>query len=221
MNPSQPFLFDFTQVSSGAVELFPAVWGALEDLAAPEAAQRQSGLNKLVELGAPRLSPLVAYMLSTRLVDKDLPFRCKVASVLGGVLVPDRQGNPPPEQVRIYLQASLSQMSQGQVLALLEVAEADPALQPAVGRLFNACPTAGGMLAAVAGDRQSSLSLRKQAVVFIGLVGFLDALPALERLQNRLEARLSGQQSMPFAPPPSSDEADLLPVIQKTVATLG
>ena len=54
----------------------------------------------------------------------------------------------------------------------------------------------------------------------IGRVGFLDALSSLERLENKLETRLNGQKTMPFAPPPSLDEADLLPAIRMALNSL-
>jgi hypothetical protein len=54
----------------------------------------------------------------------------------------------------------------------------------------------------------------------IGRVGYLDALPALERLLARLESRLHGQQAMPFAPKSSLEEAELLPDLQLTLTLL-
>jgi hypothetical protein len=52
-------------------------------------------------------------------------------------------------------------------------------------------------------------------------VGFLEAIPAMERIQSRLETRLEGQQSMPFAPVShDSDEVDLLPTVREALAAL-
>ena len=56
----QPALFEYGDAAAGAVELFPAVWAAAEALFSPELLIRQQGLARLVELGAPRLIPLVA-----------------------------------------------------------------------------------------------------------------------------------------------------------------
>ena len=103
-NLSQPALFDFSEPSSGAMELFPAVWSAAEDLTSPEAATRRAGLERLVEMGAPRLSPLIAYLLATRLTDPDLNLRTSVVQVLSDVLAPNKQGHSSPEAVsRIVL----------------------------------------------------------------------------------------------------------------------
>jgi hypothetical protein len=54
----------------------------------------------------------------------------------------------------------------------------------------------------------------------IGRVGYLDVLPTLERLANRLEARLSGQQTMPFVKVNEDDEAILLPEIRQALHLL-
>jgi hypothetical protein len=70
-------------------------------------------------------------------------------------------------------------------------------------------------------ERQLPIAERKQAVHFIGQVGFLDALPTLERLATRLEARLTGQQSMAFAGSGGmAEEAELLPAITRAIGLL-
>jgi len=40
-NISQPTLFDFSDSSSGVVELFPAVWSAVEGMTAPDVDTRR------------------------------------------------------------------------------------------------------------------------------------------------------------------------------------
>ena len=54
----------------------------------------------------------------------------------------------------------------------------------------------------------------------IGKVGYLDALPALARLEGRVEARLFGQKAMPFASHEKPNEAELLPAIQDALRVL-
>jgi hypothetical protein len=56
--------------------------------------------------------------------------------------------------------------------------------------------------------------------LMIGRVGYLDAIAALEKIENRLEARLNGQRAMPFASNPRSEESDLLPAIRETIDIL-
>jgi len=139
---------------------------------------------------------------------------------LGGLLLPDLEGRPTPEPVRRYLVAALSQMRTRSIYALLEVAYDGPDTAASVARLLNVCPYAGKHLVEILNERKLPLTIRRAAVDFIGSVGYLEAIPALERLATRLEARLGGQQSMPFAPPAVQDETDLLPVVQAALVML-
>jgi hypothetical protein len=213
----QPALFEDIPETHGAVELFPAVWGAVEELAAPEAALRHMALERLDGMNAARLLPLAAYVVATRLGDPDLSFRCKAVTLLGKVLAPDAEGHPAQEAVIRYLSAYLSQMRTRSIYALLEAAEESYPTAPYIARLLNACPDAGSHLGDILSNRKMPLEIRKQAAYFIGEVGFLDAIPALERLETRLASRLNGQQSMAFAPPASGDETELLPAVQRAL----
>ena len=85
---SQLMLFDFTDTASGALEIFPEVWGALEKLTSPDLLERRDALDCLIVLDAPRLSPLVTYLVATRIFDPDLELRYKVVDVLGKILSP-------------------------------------------------------------------------------------------------------------------------------------
>jgi HEAT repeat protein len=216
----QPPLFDLGDTSSGIVELFPEVWSALEGLGHPDEKRRQASLAYLAETGAYRLSPLVIYVMATRTTDPDMETRVEVVRLLGSVLSPDSKGNPAPEVVRHQLTTFLSQMRTRQIFALLQVLADAPRLEADVASLLSGCPFAGNHLADVVVSRKTPLEIRKKAVRLIGRVGYLDAIPALERLLSRLESRLHGQQAMPFAPKSSSEEAELLPDLQLTLALL-
>jgi hypothetical protein len=221
LSPVQPTFFEVIETTTGLLELFPAVWSAAESLTSPDVHTRSSALDRLVELGAPRLSPLIAYLLATRLTDPDLPLRCRVVRILGELLSIDQNGHLAPDTVRRHLTSFLAQMRNRPIFCLLQTAIADPSLEPHITRLFNSCPHAGAHLAEIFSDRGMPLPVRQQAVHFVGQVGFLEAVPALERLAVRLEARLTGQQSMPFAPPiTSQDESDLLPEMRSAIRAL-
>jgi hypothetical protein len=220
VNLAQPTLFDFTETSSGAVELFPSVWSALEDITSPDVSTRFSGLERLQLLKAHRLSPVVAYVLATRLDDPDLALRVEILKVLGKSLSSDSNGRPVAENVSRHLIAFLSQLKENTILALLEAVELAPEMEAAAARLINYCPYAGVYLSELLSDRKIVFALRRQAVRFIGLVGFLDAIPALERMEARLASRVAGQQLMPFAAPSIPDETDLLPEVQRTLSQL-
>ena len=217
---TQPLLFDQLDTATGTVELFPAVWRAAEELSSPDAATRHDALDRLVELDAPRLSPLVAYVLVTRIIDPDIELRLRVVSILGKILSLKGEGKDTPESVRQHLKGYLSLMSHRGLLPVLEVAEKYPSSESDVAALLNACSHAGTLLADMVVDRRAPMGMRRQAVNFIGQVGFLNAIPALERLAERLETRMSGQKSMPFAPPSRSEEMTLLPAVQAALTFL-
>jgi len=220
LNLAQPVLFEYAPIATGAVELFPAVWSAAEDLTSPDVATRRDGLNRLQILGAPRLSPLVTYLLATRLVDPDLEVRSQVLRLLGDLFAPDQQGHSAPDEVRRHLSGYLVQMRTRAVFALLEVTTADPSLERHVFHLLRACPFASSQLVDILSEKQNPLAIRKQAAHFLGTVGFLDAIPALERLVSRLEIRRNGQQMMTFATACVPDETELLPAVQEALALL-
>lgn len=217
--PPQPHLFDLEE-STAKFELFPAVWVAAEGLTSPNVDARRSALEDLLDLDAPRFSPLVAYLLASRITDPEVSFRSDVIKVLGDVLYLDVEGRPAPKNVRQTLAAYLSQMRTRHTFALLQVLVEEPSLEAHVAKLLNACPYAGNHLADILSDRKSPLAVRKQAGKMIGQVGFVDAIPALERLSTRLESRLNGQRSMPFAPSSPQEELELLPVIQTAMTLL-
>jgi HEAT repeat protein len=206
--------------TTGTLELFPSVWNAMENLTASDVDVRHQGLDKLLELNAPRFSPIVTYMLVTRLTDPDALFRKRVVLALGSILSVDENGLPAPDEVRSSMVQYLSQVRTRQVYAMLQVADEDEMSVDQVARLLDACPYAGNHLIDILNDQKASLGVRRMAAVMIGKVGYLDALPSLEKLQIRLEARLNGQKAMPFAPPPITNEADLLPSIHHSIFLL-
>ncbi len=222
LTPLQPTFFEVIETSSGLLELFPAVWSAAEGLTSPDVRTRNTAFNRLVELGAPRLSPLISYLLATRIVESDLALRCRIVHALGDLLVVDEHGHLAPDAVRRHMIAYLAQMRTRPIFCLLQAVITDPSLEAHLTRLLNTCPHAGTHLAEIFSDRRASMPVRQQAIHFVGQVGFLDAIPALERLAARLEARRNGQQSMPFAPPPDpqQDESVLLTEIHQTLRML-
>ena len=217
---SQLTLFDLSDAVSGAIEIFPEVWGALEKLTSPDILERRDGLDCLIVLDAPRLSPLVAYLVATRIFDPDLELRYKVVDVLGKILRPRETGKLASPKVRSHLKEYCMQMGRRGILMLLEVAYAYPDAESKIASLLNLCSQSGDALVKIMSERKISIEFRRQAIIFIGIVGFLEAIPALEKYENRLESRMNGQKAMSFAPPTVLDENSLLTVIQTTLAML-
>jgi hypothetical protein len=217
---SQPVLFNLIDTTTGEVELFPSVWGAAEEFISPEVSMRRKGLDTLRQIGASRLSPLIAYLIATRLIDSDLELRKLIILTLSEVLEPDREGKLAPDGVLRTLTAYLTQMRTRIIYMLLEAAASDPLLQPHVARILNCSPFAGNHLAALLQDRKTELAIRREAARMIGLVGYLEVIPMLEKMETRLSARTGGQQEMPFAPPSSPEETQLLPLIVESLRLL-
>ncbi len=216
--PQLTFL-EFSDSISGTAELFPSVWQALEGVVSPEVNIRHESLDQLNALNAPQISPLVAYVLATRLIDPDLRFRQRVIETLGEVLTPE-EGEQPLKNVRQQLKAHCVVMGRGTILATLEVADMEPSVESHVAAIFRLCSHAGTILTELAADRRVAVPLRKQAIHFLGRVGFVEAVPHLERLVERLASRANGQKRMPFAPPSEPDETSLLTPVQATLSLL-
>jgi len=216
----QPELFDFSDSVPGVAELFPTVWTAAEKLTSADVKERGVGLDKLTELGAHRLSPLVAYLIATCLADPDIEFRYKVVQTIGGLLLRGEKYGIPTERVKQSLKYYLSKMRRRRIFALLQVAEFHPSVESSVVALLKNCSYAGETLSDIFLDRRIQLGVRRQAIHFSGMVGFLDAVPGLEKLASRLEARMSGQRSMPFAAPIDQNEKSLLPTVQTALTIL-
>ena len=213
-------LFEHGEISTGLIELFPTVWGAAESLSSPEAKLRQQGLDLLVKSGAIRVSPLVIYVIYTRITDPDLDIRSLVVKALADVLTPDEKGRLAPEPVRQHLMTQLARMRTREIYALLQLLSIKPELTSQVGRLMNSCPYAGNHLADLAASRKAPLEIRRYAIRLAGEVGYCDAIPTLERMLARLETRANGQQTMSFVPPTGAEDAELLPDIKGALTKL-
>jgi HEAT repeat protein len=215
----QPQLF-LLEESIGTIELFPAVWGALEDLTKDNVNTRSAALEELNELNAARFSPVVSYLLVTRIAEPNIDLRRRIIDTLGEVLLPDSNGYPAPEDVRSSLHHYLSGFRTRQIYALLEACAEYSSSEDHVGRLLNACRFAGNHLIDILNDPKTPLEVRRQAAVMIGKVGYLYTVPALEKLARRLEARIAGQTAMNFATKKNSSESDLLPTVEEALRDL-
>lgn len=192
-----------------------AVWEALESLPSPELARRTAAFDRLEAAGVVRYSPLAAYVCATRLTEPAIELRTRIVQALAEALSPDEQGQQAPENVRSTLTNYLAAMRTRPIFALLQVVDFDKTAEPWVARLLSFCSFAGGHLADILSNRQAPLAIRKQAAFYIGRIGYLDALPALERMAARLESRFNAGGLMR-----PEDETSLLPLIQDALSVL-
>jgi hypothetical protein len=203
------------------VDSNPAIqcWNALENLTHPNVAVRRSGLSQLADMGGICSSPLVAYMVVSRLSDPQIDLRCQVIRIVADSL---RQINAEGRHtdVRDVLVAYLNQMRTRQIYSLLQVIVHDESCAPDVARLLYACPHAGAHLSSILGDRRATWDVRQQAVRLIRMVGYIDTMPILERMALRLEARLNGHSLATIPLTDETDEIRLLPEIRETITAL-
>ncbi len=207
-------LFGYGESVTNIVELFPVVWQATENLTSPEAATRQHGIDILLELGAQKVSPLVAYMIATRVNDPEINIRRRVVYVLADLIIVDPSNKQSPDEVRRVVINYLHNINEPVVFGMLEVAVADPKVEKSLYHIFNTCSYVGKYLGEIATQWKNPMPIRQKAIYFIGIVGYLEAMPMLERLYNRLEARQNGQYLMSFAPPSIKSDDDLLPYVR-------
>jgi len=153
LTPVQPTFLEVIETTSGLMELFPAVWSAAEGLTSPDVHIRNTSLKRLLELGAPRISPLISYLLATCIPEPDLPLRCRIVRTLGELLVVDEAGRQAPNAVRRHMVTYLAQMRTRPVFCLLQASIAEPNLEAHVTRLLNNCPHAGTHLAEIFSNR--------------------------------------------------------------------
>jgi hypothetical protein len=215
----QPSLFSLEE-GSDKIELFPGAWGAAEYLISPKLQLRWKGLESLIELNAHRYSPLILYLLCTRIGDPDIDLRARVVETLANVIQPDQNGKSAPDNVRVTFLDYFSRIRTRQIYGLLQVLVVYPALEESISRLINACSYANNQLIEIVNDRKKPIEIRQQAIRVIGVVGYVDAIPSLDRLSARLEARVNGQKAMPFAPPSEKTEVDLLDATREALASL-
>jgi hypothetical protein len=153
-------------------------------------------------------------MIATCLSDPDLYIRRRVTFILADLIANHSSTRQPPDEVRKVVLNYLHNMRESIVYGLLEVSVADEHADKPIYHLFNACSYAGKYLGDILSEWKNPLPIRQKAIYFVGLVGYLEVLPALERLYNRLEARQNGQYLMEFAPPSIKSDNDLLPYLR-------
>lgn len=194
------------------------LWRLLEDLVGGMA-DRKEVLVTLGEEGAIRRNPLVAYVVIRLLDDPDTDVRNEAIRQLG-IVVAEIPSDAVSLRVREIIGSALGKFDHRDLFGLLLSSSLDATMRGDMGRLLNLNPRSGELLADVVGDRSVPMSIRNEAVYFIGQLGFSQALGTLERLANRIESRQRGQGAMPFAAPANPEDAAMLPAIQEAIKKL-
>lgn len=213
-------LFVYGEPVENITEVLPVVWNATESLASPDAVTRQRGIDALLELGAQRASPLVAFMIAACLSDRDIYIRRRVIYILADLINREPGIRSTPENIRKTTTNYLHNMREETIFGLLEVAVIDPLAEKSIYHLLNTCPFAGKFLGDILTEWKNPLTIRQKAIHFVGVVGYMEALPVLERLLDRLEARHRGQYAMTFAPASIKSDEDIMPYLRIAIQQL-
>jgi hypothetical protein len=213
-------LFTYGEPSENISELLPMIWDACEALVAQDATLRQHGIDALLEIGAQRGSPLVAFMIATLINDPNIYIRRRTVYILADLINKPIGVKPPHEEIRMTVLNFLRKMAEDSIYGLLEVVVMDPQVETAIYRIFTACPPAGKYLANIISEWNYPLQIRQKAIQMVGLVGYTEAYPTLRRMLDRLEARHEGQFAMAFVPSSIRSDEDIIPYLQDAVQKL-
>jgi hypothetical protein len=213
-------LFVYGEPPENIAEVLPVVWNAVECLVSPEPVTRLYGLDAIVELGAQKVSPLVAYMMAVCLGDKEINIRRRVIYILADLISWEPGIKQVPDTVRKSVIYYLHDMGEQIVFGLLEVSVMYPEADKSIYNILNACPFAGKFLGNILTEWKNSLTIRQKAIYFVGIVGYMEMLPVLERLLDRAEARQNGQYSMSFAPSSTRSDEDIMPYLRIAINTM-
>lgn len=213
-------LFVYGEPTEDIHEVLPAIWSAIESLTSPGRTIRNQGIDELLALGVQRISPLVAYVLATTLNDADILIRRRVAYILGDLIDNEQSASQTAGDVRKTVTNYLQNMHEKTIYDLLEVAVMDPLLEKSIYHIFNACPFAGKYLGEISSQWKNPLAIRRKAIYYVGLVGYTEAIPILERLLNRLEARQSEQYTMSFVPASTRHDDGIIPSLRIAIIQL-
>jgi HEAT repeat protein len=213
-------LFSYGEPAENIAEMLPMIWEACEALVSQDATIRQHGIDALLEVGAQRGSTLVAYMIATLVNDPDIYIRRRVVYILADIITKPNDTKQTRDDIRMTVINYLRKMSETSIYGLLEVAVMDPQIENAIYRIFTTCPPAGKYLANIISEWNHPLLIRQKAIQMVGLVGYMEAFPALQRLLDRLEARHEGQYAMAFVPASIRSDEEIIPYLRDAIQQL-
>lgn len=170
-------------------DLQTIIWGAAESLISPDLFQRMNGLERLIEQDMIRQLPLLAYLLITRVEEPDIVVRTRIVKTLGEIASAEDVEAPLADAVQRTLIYHISRFRTREIFALLQVSEYDKSAEPYVSSLLSRSSFAGDHLKQILSARETPDEVRRQAAHYIGVLGFLEALPTIERMASRLTDR--------------------------------
>lgn len=197
----------------------PDVWRASQALVGSQSEKRFQALKQLDQMEIIRFSPLLAYLVATRLNDANPELCFHAMLTLLSVLEPDSLGQPAPDEVRSEVFSYLCDLSKKTVLSILKTSLDHLEQRSEISKFLNLCPIAGKHLSAILMDRSQSIAIRCQAVDLIGLIGFVDTKSTLLRIKSRIDSRMNNN-GIQLASATLEDEKSLLLSINTALTLL-
>lgn len=163
------------------------LWDTAEGLLSPDPNIRDNSLDRLEEIDGFFRSPLVAFLLVSRISEPDLEIRLHLIQLLGRLVDYNTPGQHLTDQSLVFAQDALDQMDKIQLIKILEVSDSYLAAEGAISNILKLSSYAGVGLSGIVNDRKLPVSLRQQAIFYCGEVGFLSSRPTLQNLVQRVE----------------------------------
>jgi hypothetical protein len=163
------------------------LWDAAEGLISPDPNIRDSSLDQLKEIDGIHRSPLVAYLLVSRISEPDLEIRFHLIRLLGSLMDFESSGQSFSDQALDFAKDALDQMEKSQLIKILEVAESYLTAERAISNILKLSSYAGVGLSGIVNDRKLPVSVRQQAVFYCGEIGYLSSKPTLQNLVQRVD----------------------------------
>ena len=163
------------------------IWEAVEDLTAPDPNVRDQALEALINIEGYNKSPLVAYLLATRISDPELEVRFHIIQHLGKLLDFDGDDLKFSDQALTHFQEFITHLNKNQLVHLLEVSNQYLSAEKALVNILKLSSYAGTGLSGIVNDRKQPISIRRQAIYYCGEMGYLETKPMLQNLIHRAE----------------------------------
>ena len=163
------------------------LWETAEGLISPDPFLRESALDQFKEIDGLYRSPLIAYLLVSRISEPDLEIRFHLIQLLGSLVDYDSPGQHLTDQALSIAKDALDQMKKNQLIMLLEVSDSYLAAESAIKSILRLSSYAGVILSGIVNDLKLPVSIRQQAVYYCGEGGYIISRPTLQNLIQRVE----------------------------------
>ena len=196
------------------------IWHLAQNLVGGNEKLRFQALEGLKRLEVIRYSPLLTYMVTTRLSDSEINIRQLAILVVNSILGPDLIGNLAAEEVILQIHTYFLNISEFSVRKLLMASKGNLENRAEISKLLNLCPRTGRHLASILADRNETIECRRLAADFIGLIGYMETKPILIRIKNRIESSLNNKNRIPIVTEVREEQKNLLLSINTALTLL-